>query len=72
MKFRVEAKVVVKMWTDVEAGSRDEAIKKALARGGIQPLEMFAGADTEEEWTAEDVDTMPEVTLAYPIGISDE
>lgn len=70
MKFRVEAKATVKVWTDVEAGSRDEAIKKALARGGIQPLEMFADADSEEEWAAEEVDTMPEVTIAYPIGIS--
>jgi hypothetical protein len=70
MKFRVEAKAIVKLWTDVEARSRDEAIKKALARGGIQPLEDFADADSEEEWAADAVDTQPEVTMAYPIEIS--
>lgn len=71
MRFRVEAKATVKMWTDVDAGSRDEAIKKALARGSIQPLEDFAGADPEEEWAADNVDTQPEITICYPIGISE-
>ena len=50
MRFRVEAIAKVKMWTDVEANSRDEAIRKALARSGIQPIEDFAGAKASQNW----------------------
>lgn len=70
MRFRVEDKATVKLWTDVEAGSLDEARELGMARFCVQPVEIFADADPEEEWAAEDVDAMPEITIDYPIGIS--
>lgn len=70
MKFRVEAKATFKLWTDVEATSLEEAKEKAKARFCVQPIEMFAEANAEEEWAAEEVDAMPENIIAYPIGVS--
>lgn len=70
MKFRVEAKATFKLWTDIEAVSQDEAKEKAITRFCAQPVEMFAEANPENEWVAEEVDALPVITLAYPIGIS--
>lgn len=67
MKFRVEAKTILNLWTEIEADSRDEAKEKAKERFCIQPVEMFAEANPRVQWAADEVDAMPEITVVYPM-----
>lgn len=53
MRFRVDAKAAIRLWTDVEAGSQNETKRKAKGQFCIQPVEEFVDADPEDEWAAE-------------------